>query len=92
MSTAEAPSGSTEFVDFWKEILVPKFTRYRHVLVGGLTHHSAKVFPSLEAGDEAVQRHDEIAAAFKAELAKYETAEGIVMDSSSWNITARNPG
>jgi ubiquinone/menaquinone biosynthesis C-methylase UbiE len=38
---------NTEFVDFWNEILLPKFVKYRHVLVGGLTHHSAKVFPSL---------------------------------------------
>jgi ubiquinone/menaquinone biosynthesis C-methylase UbiE len=47
---------TTEFVDFWNEVLVPKFTKYRHVLVGGLTHHSAKIFPSLEvrAGDRAV--------------------------------------
>ena len=47
---------TTEFVDFWNEILVPKFTKYRHVLVGGLTHHSAKIFPSLEVreGDRAV--------------------------------------
>ena len=56
MSTAEAPAGSTEFVDFWNEILVPKFTKYRHVLVGGLTHHSAKIFPSLDIneGDRVV--------------------------------------
>ena len=27
---------STEFVDFWNDILVPKFTKYRHILVGGL--------------------------------------------------------
>ena len=47
---------TTEFVDFWNEILAPKFTKYRHVLVGGLTHHSAKIFPSLEvrAGDRVV--------------------------------------
>ena len=47
---------TTEFVDFWNEVLVPKFTKYRHVLVGGLTHHSAKIFPSLEVreGDRAV--------------------------------------
>lgn len=38
---------NTEFVDFWNEILLPKFVKYRHILVGGLTHHSAKVFPSL---------------------------------------------
>ncbi len=47
---------NTEFVDFWNEILVPKFTEYRHVLVGGLTHHSAKIFPSLDVheGDRVV--------------------------------------
>ncbi len=39
--------GNTEFVDFWNEILVPKFVKYRHIMVGGLTHHSARVFPSL---------------------------------------------
>ncbi len=50
MSTAEAPSGSSEFVDFWNEILFPKFTKYRHILVDGLTHHSAQVLPSLELG------------------------------------------
>ena len=51
MSTAGEPEGSTEFVDFWNEVLVPKFIEYRHILVGGLTHHSAKVFPSLEVGE-----------------------------------------
>lgn len=40
-----------EFVDFWNEILVPKFTRFRHILVGGLTHHSAKILPSLPVGE-----------------------------------------
>ena len=50
MSTDEAPADSTEFVDFWNEILFPKFTKYRHILVDGLTHHSAKIFPSLEVG------------------------------------------
>ncbi|MFQ5955007.1 MAG: class I SAM-dependent methyltransferase [Kiloniellales bacterium] len=56
MSTVEVPAGSTEFVDFWNEILVPKFTKYRHILVGGLTHHSAKIFPTLEVseGDRVV--------------------------------------
>jgi len=48
--------GNTEFVDFWNEILVPKFVKYRHILVGGLTHHSAKIFPSLKVreGDRAL--------------------------------------
>jgi ubiquinone/menaquinone biosynthesis C-methylase UbiE len=44
-----------------------------------------------EAGELAERHHDEIAAALKAELAKYETPEGIVMDSSSWKVAARNP-
>lgn len=44
----ETPDANKEFVDFWNEILVPKFLQYRHVLVDGLTHHSAKVLPSLE--------------------------------------------
>jgi hypothetical protein len=30
-------------------------------------------------------------AAMKAALTPYVTAEGIVLDSSSWKITARNP-
>lgn len=45
-----------EFVDFWNEVLVPKFINYKHILVGGLTHHSAKIFPKLEVktGDVVV--------------------------------------
>jgi len=37
----------TPFVEFWNDVLGPKFVRFRHVLVGGLTHHSEAVFPSL---------------------------------------------
>ncbi len=46
----------TEFVDFWNEILVPKFIEFKHVLVDGLTHHSAAIFPSLkvEEGDNVL--------------------------------------
>jgi len=51
MSMAEAPEAGNEFVDFWNEILVPKFIKYRHILVDGLTHHSAEIFPSLEVGE-----------------------------------------
>ncbi len=47
---SDTQEGNTEFVDFWNEILVPKFVKYRHILVGGLTHHSARVFPSLKVG------------------------------------------
>ncbi|MCB1462807.1 MAG: methyltransferase domain-containing protein [Nitratireductor sp.] len=38
---------ASPFVDFWNEILAPKFIRYRHVLVGGLSRHSAAVLPEL---------------------------------------------
>ncbi|HUS52542.1 MAG TPA: methyltransferase domain-containing protein [Thermohalobaculum sp.] len=38
----------SEFVQFWNEILVPKFVKYKHVLVGGLGKHSAAIFPKLE--------------------------------------------
>jgi ubiquinone/menaquinone biosynthesis C-methylase UbiE len=37
----------TPFVQFWNEVLGPKFIRFKHVLVGGLTRHSEAVFPSL---------------------------------------------
>ena len=55
MSTV-MPDGDTEFVEFWNEVLVPKFIRYKHVLVGGLSHHSEKIFPSLniDEGDKVV--------------------------------------
>ena len=45
-----------------------------------------------EAGKLAVQRHGEIAAALKAEFARFQRPNGIIMDSSSWKVTARNPG
>ena len=45
-----------------------------------------------EAGEEAEQKHDEIVRALKKELSQYETPEGIVMQSSSWKISAKNPG
>ncbi len=44
-----------------------------------------------EAGAEAERRHGEIEAALLEELGRYAGAEGIVMDSSSWKISARNP-
>jgi SAM-dependent methyltransferase len=37
-----------EFVAFWNDVLVPKFVRYKHVLVGGLGQHSDAIFPRLE--------------------------------------------
>lgn len=57
MSSAEIVAAPrSEYVDFWNSVLVPKFVRWRHILVDGLTLHSAKVFPSLavRAGDKVV--------------------------------------
>ncbi len=48
--------GDTEFVDFWNTVLVPKFIKYKHVLVDGLTHHSEAIFPNLQVkeGDKVL--------------------------------------
>jgi ubiquinone/menaquinone biosynthesis C-methylase UbiE len=57
MSNANAAvEPRNEYVDFWNTILVPKFVRWRHIIVDGLTLHSAKIFPSLEVheGDKVV--------------------------------------
>lgn len=37
----------TDFVKFWNAVLAPKFTKYRHILQGGLSRHSAAVIPNL---------------------------------------------
>jgi ubiquinone/menaquinone biosynthesis C-methylase UbiE len=37
----------TAFVEFWNKVLAPKFIRFKHILVGGLTRHSEAVFPTL---------------------------------------------
>ena len=52
--TQQAPVNSS--VDFWNAVLVPKFSKFRHILVGGLSLHSAKVFPTLtvKARDKVV--------------------------------------
>jgi len=46
----------SDFVKFWNEVLVPKFVKYKHVLVGGLGKHSEAIFPKLEVnpGDRIV--------------------------------------
>ena len=56
MSTAEAPAVNSEFVEFWNTVLVPKFVKYRHILVDGLKDHSTRIFPALEVneGDRVV--------------------------------------
>ena len=47
MSEVEVNSLSTEYVDFWNEILAAKFITYKHILVDGLSHHSAPIFRAL---------------------------------------------
>jgi ubiquinone/menaquinone biosynthesis C-methylase UbiE len=37
----------TAFVRFWNEVLAPKFIRFKHILVDGLSRHSEAVFPTL---------------------------------------------
>ena len=51
VSEANAKEPSAEYVDFWNEVLVPKFIAYKHILVDGLTHHSEAIFPSLPVGE-----------------------------------------
>jgi ubiquinone/menaquinone biosynthesis C-methylase UbiE len=50
------PQMDTEFVQFWNTVLAPKFIRFKHILVGGLTKHSEAVFPNLPVneGDRAL--------------------------------------
>jgi SAM-dependent methyltransferase len=47
MSAVAENVQSAAYVDFWNQILVPKFIKYKHILVDGLTHHSEPTFPSL---------------------------------------------
>ena len=41
------PPTDTAFVQFWNEVLAPKFMRFKHVLVGGLSKRSEAIFPAL---------------------------------------------
>lgn len=47
MSVQAEINEDTDFVRFWNTVLAPKFIRYKHILVGGLSRHSAKVLPRL---------------------------------------------
>ncbi len=46
----------TAFVRFWNEVLAPKFIRFKHILVDGLSRHSEAVFPALPVrpGDQVL--------------------------------------
>ena len=56
MSDAISIGPTSQYVDFWNAVLVPKFNTWRHILVGGLGQHSVKVFPKLmlRAGDRVL--------------------------------------
>jgi SAM-dependent methyltransferase len=45
-----------QYVTFWNEVLVPKFVRWKHIIVDGLTLHSEAIFPTLRVspGDKVV--------------------------------------
>ena len=56
-SSTESPAAQdTAFVQFWNDVLAPKFIRFKHVLVDGLSRHSEAVFPSLPVrpGDQVL--------------------------------------
>ena len=48
-------------------------------------------FGGIAVSDSEKVTLSEIANALKAELAKYQRPNGLMMDSSSWKVTARNP-
>lgn len=50
----ESAAAASPLVDFWNDVLAPKFIRFRHILEGGLSRHSQVVFPLL--GVEKGQR------------------------------------
>jgi ubiquinone/menaquinone biosynthesis C-methylase UbiE len=47
MPRMEGAPERTAIVDFWNEVLAPKFIRYQHILVDGLSRHSETVMPAL---------------------------------------------
>jgi len=54
--TAQSEPPRSQYVDFWNDVLVPKFVRWKHIIVDGLTLHSEAIFPTLRVGpgDRAV--------------------------------------
>ena len=45
-----------------------------------------------EGGKEAERLHDKLVTALKDELRQFVRSEGVMMNSSSWMVTAQNPG
>ena len=46
----------SQYINFWNSVLAPKFIRWKHILVDGLTLHSEAIFPTLPVtpGDKVV--------------------------------------
>jgi hypothetical protein len=53
---SETGQTSKLFIIIWNNVLVPKYIRWKHILVDGLTLHSEAIFPTLlvKSGDEVV--------------------------------------
>lgn len=49
-TNATAIETTTPIVDFWNQILAPKYLKFKHVLVGGLSQHSEALMPMLPVG------------------------------------------
>jgi ubiquinone/menaquinone biosynthesis C-methylase UbiE len=47
LDTPSATAPDSPLVEFWSDVLAPKFIRFRHILVDGLSRHSQAVFPKL---------------------------------------------
>ena len=43
----ETDAATSPLVEFWNDVLAPKFIGYRHIVVDGLSRHSEVVFPML---------------------------------------------
>jgi len=54
--TKQSEPPRNQYVDFWNSVLVPKFVRWKHIIVDGLTLHSEAIFPRLRVrpGDKVV--------------------------------------
>jgi ubiquinone/menaquinone biosynthesis C-methylase UbiE len=55
-SLAQDQRQQSQYIDFWNSVLVPKFIRWKHIIVDGLTLHSEAIFPTLlvKPGDKVV--------------------------------------
>ncbi len=51
--TTPVQQADTAIVDFWNAVLAPKFIKYRHIMVGGLSRHSAAVMGALDIPRDA---------------------------------------